>query len=143
MSSRKGSGASQLQCSACCITLDGDFISCCHCSKAFHAKKDCCDVAASDCKAILTCDNVTYLCNNCKSYNIFELFERLSAMETEIVNLKKQLSNSVTSEINNIVSEALKEHSDRQERRNNVIAFAIQEEDLVQDDVEVDERNIS
>ena len=139
--SRKASDAGQI-CSSCSLSLDGDFISCRHCSKAFHAKKDC-GLAAAACKAVLSSDNVTFLCNNCKSYNICELFDRLSAMETEILNLKEQLSLCVTSEIGQIVSEVLKEHCDRHERRNNIIAFGVEEPPESDDEEEKDDENIS
>ena len=139
--SRKASDVSQ-QCFTCSLSSDGDFISCRYCSKTFHAKKDCSGVTASTCKAIMASENITYLCNSCKSFNLCELFDRLTSMEAEILDLKKQLSSSITSDIGNIVSNALKEQYDRQERRNNLMAFGMDESDEDNEEVK-DEDNVS
>ena len=138
---RKPSDASQ-PCAICSSPLDGDAIACRICNKSFHAKKDCCGVTATICKAIFASENLSYLCIDCKSFNVRDLMERFTAMEAEIMNLKNQLATRVSLEVGSIVSEVLNEHCDRQERKNNLMLFGV-DDSPISADGDGDEKNIS
>lgn len=133
--------ADNLICHACNETIDGDVITCNMCRMPYHLRKDCASITATIGKSILNLENVTYSCNNCKSINVYDMFIRFSKMEQELKEIREQLRTSLKNDIGTIVQEAITEHYERQEKKNNVIVFGIKEvdqddEDAVEDELE-------
>ena len=128
VNSRKASDATLIpQCHSCSCPIDTEGIACNFCSKSFHLKKECSNITASVGKALLSSDNLTYSCNDCKGINIRDLLNRFSSMEKELKSLRDQLNTKSAFDVGSIVCQALKENQEQMEKRNNMMIFGIKE----------------
>lgn len=129
MTSRKGSDITRISfnCSGCDTIIDGELVQCNLCRKTFHVKKECSNITATIAKSVLLSDNVSYLCNQCKSVSFCDLFDRFSAIEKELASLREQLKSKTTLDIGEVVFKAIDEYAMRSEKKNNVIIFGLPE----------------
>lgn len=126
---RKGSDASKIipLCATCDTSIDSDAIHCQICVKAFHPKRECSGLSVAAFKAVASSDNLSYVCNGCKSISLGDILARFSAIEKEVASLRHQLAEKISSDMCQIVNDAITEHESRMEKRNNVMIFGLQE----------------
>lgn len=149
LAGRKGSDASKILClcSSCEVVIDNDPIVCSLCKRNFHTKKECSAIPANVVKTVIASENISYLCNACKSTSLSDMFNRLSIIEQEIVSLREQLKAQVNSDIGRIIHQAIEEHEQRIDKRCNVMIFGLRESTFDEEDEDItddlfDEMNI-
>lgn len=138
-SSRKGSHSADaaVNCYHCDVIIDSaDFIQCNLCNQKFHGKKECSNMTAASLKVLKSTDNVTYMCNHCKTMDFSTFFSRFAAIEAELASLREQLKAKTSIDLMKIVDCAIDEHEKRNEKRCNVVVFGLDENDDAEDDRE-------
>lgn len=132
MASRKNSDLSinidDIVCHCCNNTIDGDCLACSLCMKRFHMKKECSGLAANIVKAVLSVDNLSFTCDTCKSINVHELLKRFVKIEAELQDMREQLNSKLSIDVSMIVNQTLNEFSERQNKRNNLILFGVDDD---------------
>lgn len=114
-------------CVGCKNALDGDSMVCVLCKKAFHMKKECCGIANNVCKTIVSMDNISFTCDSCKGIDVHELLKRFVQMENELQSIREEMNSRLAMDMEMVVNRTLNEYVERQNKRNNLIIFGIDE----------------